>query len=62
VELLSYHGGVSSIQGLRHVGLSSTSFSSVPCCRRIMWMSTASMGRHEHVVRPTLLNVVQLRW
>jgi hypothetical protein len=43
VELQPYRGGVSSIQELRHVGLSSTSFSSVPCRHRITWMSTASM-------------------
>jgi hypothetical protein len=44
VELQPYRGGVSSVQGLRHVGSSSTSFSSMPCRRRITWMSTASMG------------------
>jgi hypothetical protein len=44
MELRPYRGGVSSVQGLRHVGLSSTSFSYVPCRRRITWMSAASMG------------------
>jgi hypothetical protein len=43
VELQPYRGGVSSVQGLWHVGSSSTSFS-VSCCRRITWMSAASMG------------------
>jgi hypothetical protein len=43
MELRPYRGGVSSVQGLRHVGSSSTS-SSVPCHRRITWMSAASMG------------------
>jgi hypothetical protein len=44
MELQPYRSGVSSIQGPRHVGSSSTSFSSVPCCHRITWMSAASMG------------------
>jgi hypothetical protein len=42
--LQPYHGGVSSVQGLWHVGSSSTSFSSMPCRRHITWMFATSMG------------------